>query len=470
MGKKSKATKAKAKAGAASGAPSTSGTGSGNSVGAGAMVISTSKRQNCVRCFGIVRPDKGSACPGCSQLYCWRCEKKAFEECPNGSECVCPLRRCKVCAEGSTAVRVLEEKEGVKFWRGFQKISADAFERFQQHIEQDDALSLHSNSFLQCYDCKAMECQCCSHDPVLRRLLSCGSCRAFRCGPCARERLDKAYDRSLHSIAQHDGLVIGTPQFSEVAGIVSKLVRKTAAGGLLSCSICSACVCVSCMDDRSLKSLVEGMLSSLVRAVEFSEAYRVYRCSHCYWSAKPCTNPTCPNEVGVPTKRCGGCHIDRYCSVDCQLAAYPAHIRRCSKIQMKRVVIGVATRGRLDKALEMIDGFLAQGTAPSADEMYFLCKCVVEAKAIHDANYERIVDKYVRPRLSAETMREIEEENQQQFRMWLQQRGDGADDVDFAGDAGDANRWQRLSSRLQELVDRVATADAQVEKEGQDGN
>ena len=137
---------------------------------------------------------------------------------------------------------------------------------------------------------------------------------------------------------------------------------------------------------------------------------------------------------------------------------------------MKRVVIGVATRGRLDKALEMIDGFLAQGTAPSADEMYFLCKCVVEAKAIHDANYERIVDKYVRPRLSAETMREIEEENQQQFRMWLQQRGDGADDVDFAGDAGDANRWQRLSSRLQELVDRVATADAQVEKEGQDGN
>ena len=71
----------------------------------GAMVTTTSnKRQNCARCFGTVKADKGSACPGCSQLYCWRCEKKAFAVCPNGSECVHPIRICKLCADGNTVI------------------------------------------------------------------------------------------------------------------------------------------------------------------------------------------------------------------------------------------------------------------------------------------------------------------------------------------------------------------------------
>ena len=76
---------------------------------------------------------------------------------------------------------------------------------------------------------------------------------------------------------------------------------------------------------------------SVSSGVEMMESQ--YRCSRCYWSTKPCTNPSCPNEVGVPTKRCGGCHIDRYCSIKCQLAAYPTHVKRCQKIQEKRAAV-----------------------------------------------------------------------------------------------------------------------------------
>jgi hypothetical protein len=100
------------------------------------------------------------------------------------------------------------------------------------------------------------------------------------------------------------------------------------------------------MDDRSLKSLAELLILSKhddARIPHWQHRDEsAYQCSRCYWSAKPCTNPTCPNEVGVPTKRCGGCHIDRYCSVDCQLAAYPAHVNRCHKIQEKRAAFAAA--------------------------------------------------------------------------------------------------------------------------------
>ena len=49
-----------------------------------------------------------------------------------------------------------------------------------------------------------------------------------------------------------------------------------------------------------------------------------------YLSVKICTNYTCPNEVGkVKTFRCGDCRKSRYCSVECQAAAYPDHKQIC---------------------------------------------------------------------------------------------------------------------------------------------
>ena len=88
--------------------------------------------------------------------------------------------------------------------------------------------------------------------------------------------------------------------------------------------------CLGCLDDRSLDSFLRHIL---LKGPKF-------QCSECYWKTKPCTNPTCPKEAGVPTKRCGGCHLDRYCSVACQAAAYPNHMAKCKKIQAKRLDSG----------------------------------------------------------------------------------------------------------------------------------
>ena len=49
-----------------------------------------------------------------------------------------------------------------------------------------------------------------------------------------------------------------------------------------------------------------------------------------YLSTKICTSYTCPNEEGkVKTFRCGDCRNSRYCSVECQAAAYPDHKDIC---------------------------------------------------------------------------------------------------------------------------------------------
>lgn len=339
MGKKSKAAKAKAKAGAGDG-----GGGTGGGGGGGAMVTSSKKAQKCVRCFGTVKADKGTACPGCSLLYCWRCEKKAFGECPNGSDCVHQVRRCISCSGGVTMLRVLEEKEGVNYDVGSDSFDFstlyDACGRFQEYIEQDETLSIDANGVAKCPDCEARECYHCQVSPIPQRILSCDSCPAYRCRACSRGKLfELSMNPNFHSTAQHimGEVARGASQSSEVVGQLGDLIRQNMVGAISVCSTCKVgSCCTTCMDDRSMESAAGALMSMSVAGLPG------YQCSRCYWSTKPCTNPTCPNEVGVPTKRCGGCHLDRYCSVECQAAAYPAHVNRCNKIQEKRVAFAAA--------------------------------------------------------------------------------------------------------------------------------
>ena len=98
------------------------------------------------------------------------------------------------------------------------------------------------------------------------------------------------------------------------------------------CDICGDTRCFVCLEDKSLQNLARCILYAPID----SEVKRKYQCTSCYWSAKPCTNSNCPKEVGVTTKRCSGCHLDRYCSIECQAAAYPDHVGKCQKIQVKR--------------------------------------------------------------------------------------------------------------------------------------
>jgi len=111
-------------------------------------------------------------------------------------------------------------------------------------------------------------------------------------------------------------------------------------GWYAQCKHCNLYVCYQCLDDRSARIVAEAQL-----AVVFADSTKLdemspFICTPCYWSSKPCTNPNCPNELGIPTKRCGGCHLDRYCSVECQAAMYPEHVDRCQRIQARRAAAG----------------------------------------------------------------------------------------------------------------------------------
>ena len=101
---------------------------------------------------------------------------------------------------------------------------------------------------------------------------------------------------------------------------------------LYHCAVCQRIrsYCCGCLDDESAHSLLASLLEKRGKGLNG------FQCRSCYWKSKPCTNPSCPNDIGVPTKRCGGCHLDRYCSVECQTAAYPDHVGKCTRIQNKR--------------------------------------------------------------------------------------------------------------------------------------
>ena len=109
MGKKSKKQQTggtKAIAGAKSSA-------SGGAVlggGFGGVLTRTcgSKKQRCVECCALLKDlAKAHACPGCSALHCWRCEKKNFDSCQNGDSCVRPIAKCAKCMTGLTMEREL---------------------------------------------------------------------------------------------------------------------------------------------------------------------------------------------------------------------------------------------------------------------------------------------------------------------------------------------------------------------------
>jgi hypothetical protein len=213
---------------------------------------------------------------------------------------------------------------------------ARSWYRFQDYIKEDDALSLDANAFLVCEDCcEARECYYCHQDPIPRRILSCGSCSTSRCRDCSEKKFTNlSMSPDFQSTAQHimGEVARGASLSSEVVGELVHLERENTVGAISICSTCKVCCCTTCMDDSAMESAARAMVSMLVAG----SIKPAYQCSRCYWSAKPCTNPSCPNEVGVPTKRCGDCHIDRYCSVECQAAAYPDHIGRCKKIVAKR--------------------------------------------------------------------------------------------------------------------------------------
>jgi len=345
---------------AASSSTGTSGAGfeSSPNGGGGAIVTvaggggSSGKKPKCVRCFSTLKDlAKAHGCPGCSRLFCWRCERKMFLLCPNGKNCADPRGRCRECTGGKAMNEFIDGFFNCKDTRSKAMAKlADALSTNDESMMKDLEASIEecrkdgqaTEAFQPCsfsveghcswkgpvYDGKGnlvdwgcpFECSACAFDTETSRpshFRTCNNCRLHLCTACN----DDAKER----------IVAGG---STDNAILPEELRTKFSRTICRCKECMRDICVDCclkntMGDGEFDIRPDGLWALCPSCSEEK-----------YWSTKPCTNPSCQNEVGVPTKRCGGCHLDRYCSVECQAAAYPAHAARCQKIQAKRAAAG----------------------------------------------------------------------------------------------------------------------------------
>ena len=182
-----------------------------------------------------------------------------------------------------------------------------------------------------------VECYACFKDTFHRSLVDCVTCSRIRCHACKdAESNGVQLRRTAELISALESMErVSSHQITSIASDI----RAQSPDAWACCVECGSCFCYGCLDDKFAESLavtiVEG-IRLLDSGGDPHSLKELFKCSYCYWKSKPCANPSCPNDIGVPTKRCGGCHLDRYCSVECQAAMYPDHVGRCERIQNKR--------------------------------------------------------------------------------------------------------------------------------------
>ena len=359
MGKKSKKNAGGGSKGKGSVSTETNGGATTYFYGTGGCGILTSgggtssKKQRCVLCCALLKDlAKAHACPGCSLLFCWRCERKSFASFPNGDRCVRPVVRCESCRLGVTMERELvaagalgpnEKMTIMDHWAPTTR------KAYREIVESRADLTGDSWPYVVCgaagcmsYSDKSfdemlalMECIHCASASA-NKLLSCWRCKKIRCDACFRlseEISCIAYSALMGKESDREEL-----STSAIAAF-GDCFKLHCSDKLASCLSCSRHFCFECVNSSELERSAKGFWALETGHSHPGNSFS-FQCSTCYWAAKPCTNPNCPNEVGVQTKRCGGCHIDRYCSVECQAIMYSDHRERCQKIQEKRATAG----------------------------------------------------------------------------------------------------------------------------------
>jgi len=309
-----------------------------------AVQLYSSKKLRCICCLANLKDQaKAHPCPGCSDVFCWRCERKDFIECSNGPKCVHPLSRCERCRCGDT----LEDLCG---WKGLKKAGeAPPFNLKRLDTNKlRDRIGDFSLDVLPVRFCETPTCSNCPDNcdnwECYRCAVSSGSektnleicCRCFK-AQC-RECLTSLRKLNGALLPMEESVKKGGPLSSAEIDSYAAALRSTVPDIMLPCDGdgCPVMICFECIDHVHLRGMVRAVEEELRVPSNYEKRTIPARCGTCYYKAKPCTNPSCPNDAGVPTKRCRACHIDRYCSVECQAAAYPGHVGRCKKIQEKR--------------------------------------------------------------------------------------------------------------------------------------
>ena len=305
--------------------------------GAPAPAGGISKKQRCISCLALLKDlAKAHQCPGCSLLYCWRCEKKNFGICLNREECLQPKSRCFECISGKTMAKALHAAGIISAEEADCKLfvsQPSSQKAYQSIVDQGNDLTHFSWPMCGCggVACKSstekfFECIDCAKDvDTVHNLGCCCRCGKLRCPQCLA---DQPYEDVANMLVESREIIesnkgVRVHPVMSTAAIEKVLSAMTTGGtpdGMTACMSCSRLVCRECIDFTEASKVCSFAMGRPARG----ETHQ-FQCSKCYWSSKPCTNPKCPNEIGVQTKRCGGCHIDRYCSVECQVEAYPEH-------------------------------------------------------------------------------------------------------------------------------------------------
>mmetsp|Transcript_10631 Transcript_10631/g.22502 ORF Transcript_10631/g.22502 Transcript_10631/m.22502 type:complete len:293 (+) Transcript_10631:142-1020(+) len=281
-----------------------------NKAKAKARPVGGEKLPTCTRCFTLVRTNRAATCPGCTRIFCGRCESKWFRGCSLGSECVLPMRRCVNCISGSLIWDELGvTAEGVNEDDEAEFISA----RFEE-LMVEKPLEARPDMYCLKDGCFNSLCRpCVEHGEALALRTDlpppfsfCSACRKTRCATCVLDAM-------------------------QAEGMVEDFIGK--------CAKCCQEYCFECVEP-SYWHAVPGVASH-GNAVLCSPCYPSYQ----YWLEKPCTNPDCPNTAGmVETRRCGDCRTARYCSKECQRAMRSTHKQECIEMKKKRERRAAAAR------------------------------------------------------------------------------------------------------------------------------
>jgi len=303
----------------------------GSAAGAGAG--DKNKAQKCKRCLATVKDiARGEQCPGCSALYCWRCEKKFFQSCPNGPSCVHPLRRCQDCAFGDTMLNVWDNAVNIiPNADDFKTKGVDIVDSLMKHsVVTIDASPIRRCGKKGCPTSELKECMRCLNHPDRTNLLKCSGCGKVRCRSCHEASTGSCYSSIVRLIETFSKMPREIPLDPIETTKLAEEILPSLQDGMVMCTTCNERYkCFACIGFKKIRGMMFHRFTTGGEVPDFE-------CDSCYYAAKPCTNPDCPNEVGVPTKRCGDCRRARYCSKECQKAAYPDHVRTCRNIQEKR--------------------------------------------------------------------------------------------------------------------------------------
>ena len=256
------------------------------------------KPKKCVRCLASLKDtSKAHQCPGCLELYCWRCERKNFEQCPNGENCVHPISRCFNCANARTLESLLKsgrieipellpgEKLMTKGANGATLFNASFFRHFEEFVNRkDNNLTFDALPLRNCLGqgCQIMECYRCLVAPENISLQRCSICEKSRCHDCCESPMKKLLSGDHTTVMLIAAAEAYTNMNDMSLHIAAKTLREEVPDLYANCGECLSSTCYQCLDDGMMGMCASTLFDIISAKVSGTEASASFKCTRCY--------------------------------------------------------------------------------------------------------------------------------------------------------------------------------------------